>query len=388
MGDQETMHPTLKQTDVDRRHSVIKDVPLKVLMIEDDEQYYRFARRVLLNNRAPKFTVENAGNLDSALKYLEQQSPDAILLDLNLPGSKGLVNLERVRNAAPAIPIIILTGNDDTEFGPLAVSCGAQDYLLKFEVSDRALPRCVHYAVERRRSENAILRLTAIQDFVETLAHDLQVPLIGASLVFDELLSERPGTLSAVQLHMVNELKKSNSGQLKRIQKLLQVYNYDINSHSLVFQRISMQGLVSKVFNVDDVSVETYPDSAPEFWGDQSALLTLFSNLVENALLHRHVGTKVTVQITSQGEKIVTRIHNYGPPIPVEMQLGLSEKFWHGVPGQHYVAHTGTGLYMCHRIVSLHGGRLICDSREGEGTTITVTLPAFKSSESTFSATT
>lgn len=78
---------------------------------------------------------------------------DCALLDLNLPDAAGLDGLRRLRELAPELAVLVLTGLDDERRGVEAVAAGAQDYLVKGTTGGVLLARSLRYAVERRRAE-------------------------------------------------------------------------------------------------------------------------------------------------------------------------------------------------------------------------------------------
>jgi Flp pilus assembly CpaE family ATPase len=83
---------------------------------------------------------------------------DLILLDLSLPDSQGLGSLTAVRNAAPSVPVVVLTGLTDEDVAHEAVRCGAQDYLIKGELSGGSLARTLSYAMLRQRNQARALK--------------------------------------------------------------------------------------------------------------------------------------------------------------------------------------------------------------------------------------
>jgi CheY-like chemotaxis protein len=91
--------------------------------------------------------------LSAALSSLAQASFDALLLDLSLPDAQGVDTLRRVRQVAPALPIVVLTGLDDDTVALSAMRNGAQDYLVKGQVTANLLVRSIRYAIERKKSE-------------------------------------------------------------------------------------------------------------------------------------------------------------------------------------------------------------------------------------------
>ena len=94
--------------------------------------------------------------LTEALKHLEKDRPDVILLDLNLEDSAGYETFYRVRQAASRAAILVLSGSDDEDLAIKTVREGAQDYLVKGTFDGRLLLRSIRYAIERKRSEEAL----------------------------------------------------------------------------------------------------------------------------------------------------------------------------------------------------------------------------------------
>jgi signal transduction histidine kinase len=84
---------------------------------------------------------------------LEAGGVEALLLDLNLPDSTFPETLLRVLEAAPDVPVIVLTALDDFDLAATAVQQGAQDYLVKAHLTGELLVRAIRYAIERKRSE-------------------------------------------------------------------------------------------------------------------------------------------------------------------------------------------------------------------------------------------
>jgi serine phosphatase RsbU (regulator of sigma subunit) len=110
--------------------------------------------REALAAAAPELELREAGTLAAALEQL----PDGVacaLLDLGLPDTIGLDAVRRLRDSAPAIAVVVLTGRDDEQLGIEALGAGAQDYLVKGQVEPEVLARALRYAIERRRAERS-----------------------------------------------------------------------------------------------------------------------------------------------------------------------------------------------------------------------------------------
>jgi sigma-B regulation protein RsbU (phosphoserine phosphatase) len=123
----------------------------KVLLIEDNPGDARLIQLMLSEAGDGLFTVEPVERLSEGLQRLAQGGIGIVLSDLSLPDSHGLETFTRLHSQAPTVPIILLSGLNDTTFAVQAVHEGAQDYLMKGQVDGQLLVRAMRYAIERKR---------------------------------------------------------------------------------------------------------------------------------------------------------------------------------------------------------------------------------------------
>jgi len=130
-------------------------MPDRHVLVVDDERLVRWSLSERL--RADGFTVTEASSVESAIDALAK-SPDAIILDYQLPDGDGLTVLKRVRQTDPDLPVVMLTAHKDAEIIVAAMKAGASDYVTKpFEVNDVALR--LSRAMEGTRSNRELRRL-------------------------------------------------------------------------------------------------------------------------------------------------------------------------------------------------------------------------------------
>ncbi len=122
----------------------------RVLLVEDDEGDALLVREILAEAGAV-VTLVHAGTLGQALPLLAET--DCVVLDLGLPDSEGLDGLRRLLERSPGSAVVVLTGQEDEHLGEDAVRAGAQDYLVKGQVTGNRLDRVIRYAVERLRAQ-------------------------------------------------------------------------------------------------------------------------------------------------------------------------------------------------------------------------------------------
>ena len=129
---------------------------LRILAVEDNPADVRLVSELLKECLTTVFKLVDVDRVGDALGLLKTDKFDAVLLDLNLPDSRGLAGLEKIAARYPDIPVILLTSLDDEKTGLEAIQKNAADYLVKGRIDTGLLVRSIRYAVERKRLEQAL----------------------------------------------------------------------------------------------------------------------------------------------------------------------------------------------------------------------------------------
>jgi PAS domain S-box-containing protein len=131
--------------------------PIRLLLVEDNPGDARLIRE-MLNDEWGKgsFQIRVAGSVDEAMAAINEGSPNLLLLDLSLPDSFGLDTFRRIQTVVPSAPIIVLTGNQDHALALAAVKEGAQDFLVKNDLTGSLLVKAIQYASERKLIEASL----------------------------------------------------------------------------------------------------------------------------------------------------------------------------------------------------------------------------------------
>lgn len=135
----------------------MNELPIKILLIEDNPGDAHLIQIMLSEVKNTNRNITCIERLSAGLDYIANKKIDVILLDLGLPDSQGLDTLRQVCKKAPSLPIVVLTGLDDEQLAMQAVSEGAQDYLVKGEITGKALWRVIRYSIERIQTEKVLL---------------------------------------------------------------------------------------------------------------------------------------------------------------------------------------------------------------------------------------
>ncbi|MEI9892406.1 MAG: response regulator [Chthoniobacter sp.] len=166
----------------------MESLPIHVLLIEDNEEHITFLRQLLASSAAGQFELHIAGDVSHGIERLQDAGIQLILLDLSLPDSDGLETFIRVIEAAPDIPLIVLSGLSDVALAIETVQLGAQDYLVKGRVDNHLLVRSMQYAIERKRVQ---LQLKRANDSLEARVRERTEALIQTNTKLQEEIAER-----------------------------------------------------------------------------------------------------------------------------------------------------------------------------------------------------
>ena len=164
------------------------------LLIADDHPLFREAISNVLASRFGGGKITEAGNLEEALKEAENDDLDLILLDLNMPGMDGLNGLIKLRNTAPATPVVIISAEQNRTVILNAITYGAVGFIIK------SLPKeQMCSALEQVLSGNIYLPPEAIRLDSETKVKPRQEH---ASAITKEMLSSLTRRQLIVLEHM------------------------------------------------------------------------------------------------------------------------------------------------------------------------------------------
>ena len=141
----------------------------RILIVEDNPGDVRLIME-MLREGGSDVTAESVDTLASAIERLAAADIDVALLDLGLPDSQGLETFARLRDAAPGVALVVLTGNSDVELAIRAVREGARDFLVKGKVDGDVLTRAIAYALGRQRSDEAMTQERALLARAEEIA--------------------------------------------------------------------------------------------------------------------------------------------------------------------------------------------------------------------------
>lgn len=337
---------------------------VEVLLVEDNPVDARVFREILKHG-VDTFNISSASSLADALTILRSKSFSAVVIDLNLPDSRGLGTLQAIR-AVSDLPIIVITGTADEAMSVEAMRLGAQDYLMKSEVDASVVPRALRYAMERHRLQVQLEqsnRVARLGNVAGALAHNFNNVLMGIQPHAE--LVKRAGKDNPRIVSSIEQIEAS----LKRGKAL--------TTEILRFTRPTAPRIATiRVAEVFDALLHEFPMLVIEssdlgVSADRDQLMRALGNLVRNGFEAKPEGGTVKIAAHAVDSGLEFEVTDTSGGIAPETRDRMFDPLF--TTKRHAV---GLGLSAVQQIADAHRGRIEIESTMGEGTTARLTIPS------------
>ena len=347
---------------------------LSILLVEDNSGDAKLVEHYLEISDATHFVDDvELTHLESltAVADIDTEGFDVLLLDLGVPESSGLETLDRATEMVENLPIIVLTGMQDSEKSMEAIERGAQDYLPKSELDGDRLVRALRYAVVRSRQQRTLRRRRDQMEFFNSiLQHDM---LNGMNVIRarGEILVE---TLDGDDKEYAETIVDWSDDIIDLTDKVRSVLNTlsedgmnEMQQRDLATvldaaadRARSMSPACTVNNHVEDIEV-----AADELLED------VFGNLFLNAV--EHGGEDVTIDVTASVKDVLVeiRIADDGPGIDPARRRRVFERGQKGSGS----SGTGFGLYFVDSMVESYGGSIWIEESDSGGAAFVLELP-------------
>ena len=358
---------------------------------------------------------------------------DVVLLDLTLADSQGLETFLRLSQAAPDQPVVVLTGCNEVQLAIETVRQGAQDCLVKHEMTGRLLVRSIHYAIERKLAD---LESKGLREDMEKRVGDLSHALKNVNQRLSEALDQLSATqhtatqqdrmhsmermaggiahdfnnaLSPILAHSEWLLRKpgalSDESSLRKA--LLNIHESAGHCAEVVlrlrqfcrsrdefdpFEALDLCEVAQQVIDLTQpswkdqaqtrgchIAVETHFSEVPKVQGARENLVELFANLMLNAVDAIPENGVISVSVGCQEGRVLVCISDTGVGMSEEVGERCMEPFFTTKTDQE--AGKGLGLGVIYGIAQRHNAEINIESREGDGTKVTLDFPVFATPE-------
>jgi signal transduction histidine kinase len=340
-----------------------------VLLVEDnqgDAGLVRFALRAESSGDY-SFSAAHVVRLEDALETLREKPFDLVLLDLSLPDAQGLDTLARIREAAPDLPIVIITGLNDESMAVEAVRGGAQDYLIKGQADSHAVIRAILYSIERKRIEvqlekerarqaalhevnlaiTSTLDLHAVLDiFLEKVAGLLPGVAISVRLLNDETGELEPLACSGFDEQEWKETRAPVRSQAVldggEVIVISDLANHRLSSRNDFPSRNELHAYVGVPLNAKGERLGVigfYAGERPNFSNDDIDLITTLAGQVAVAILNSRVHERLkkahaALEETLEIKSVLVGVMAHELKTPIQIMLGSAELLATGLCGE------------------------------------------------------
>lgn len=220
-------------------------------------------------------------------------------------------------------------------------------------------------------------------EFLSLASHQLRAPLANLKWYIDFLLTRRAQELTEGVKTYLLQMYKRNEEMIDLVNTLLNLSRVEMGrlKVEIVTEDVApmLQGVLEELAPVFGEKTITLKTSIPErltFATDPRLLRIVFQNILANAVRYTPANGAVTVQAAARNKEAIFVVSDTGIGIPLEEQGRIFNKMYRASNAQTMeVNGNGIGLYMCKSLVEAMGGTIGFVSKQGEGTTFTVSLP-------------
>ncbi|MCX6316084.1 MAG: response regulator [Bacteroidetes bacterium] len=148
------------------------DIKYQLLVVEDNPGDFTLLEEYLHMSKLPLEKIFHSTDMKGALKIVEENRVDLVLLDLTLPDSNGTDSVIKLDHMLSDTPIVVFSGFATIEIAMESISLGAQDYLIKGEFDERLLAKAIQYSIERKKTQKKLRKSIELYEFVNKATQD------------------------------------------------------------------------------------------------------------------------------------------------------------------------------------------------------------------------
>ena len=373
------------------------------ILIVDDEPGIRIGCRRALEPAG--YRVEEAGSIKQGQEMLASTIYDMVLLDVMLPDGRGIDLLPDIFAKDPETVTIIITGYATVEMAVSAIKRGAYDFISKPFTSDLLL-LTVEQGLEKRRLSLEAQRLKQVEaeaaelarqkaeaerlgafkaQFALTVAHELRAPVAGAQSLLRTLTNGLVGEFTEKQIAILQRLESRLDELLALINDLLTLAKSKNLVEENPIEKVPFQPVIQKILvQFEAMAAEKgisvvfdRPESEINVYATEDGLTIILTNLISNAIKYSREGGKVEIAIKPEGQFMQVEVRDEGIGIPKDSLQKIGQEFFRAPNAQGSgILGTGLGISIVQQYLTFFGGDFSIESKEGEGTTITLRLRA------------
>lgn len=381
-----------------------KQLPEKILIVDDEPD---IAQILKLHLEEFGYATNWAADGESALKQLQSNGHDLVLLDVRMPGISGVEVLQRLRATDLDTSVIMMTAHGNESLVVECMKAGAADYVAKpFDIDDlmirmkRALEN-QHTVKQKKKLEQEK------EDFIFMLSHDMKNPITAVIGSIDIMREGRLGVVNPDQVEYLQSAIESCEEVVTMIDNLLDMQRFDtgrmqsrispVNPCALLETAVRHFSAAAERENIT-LTLHTQAER-PEIAVDSAILARVFANLIGNALkfvpdggaitlscvgIERSELSKAEIQAASDSSSDFSGVTSFvrisvsdnGTGISSDDLANIFERYVQSDNASRRIrGGAGLGLAFCKKAVESFGGCIWAENNEVEGSQFTILLP-------------
>lgn len=375
----------------------------RILVVDDEPDLETLIRQKFRKKiKESEYEFLFAENGRHALETLDKNTDiDLVLTDINMPEMDGLTLLSKLNDRNDFLKTVIVSAYGDMENIRTAMNLGAFDFITKpidFQDLEITMVKTIKNILQLKQTaetlrENDTLKIylkeiqaqKKLKDrFFAIISHDLRGPVSAFDGIADVMMMYYKSGKYEEMNKVLVEIKKASTDLSSLLDNLLNWASQELSQIPYNPEKIRMDEAILALINTFEhtakskkIEIVQHIDSPSLVLADNNSTITIFRNLVHNALKFTPEGGTVKINVDSRIDKVAISITDTGVGIPkdkLDSLFVLSDKSsTYGTNGEKGV---GLGLQLVNEFTKLNQGTLDIESKEGKGTTFTVILPS------------
>ncbi len=367
----------------------------KTILIVDDEKDIRDVLTITLSDIG--YEVLAAENGRAALSHFKKERPSIVLTDIKMPVMDGIELLRRIKQENRDTEVIMVTGHGDMNLAIKSLKNDAADFITK-PINVDLLEIAIKKVEEKILSREKLLAYTEKLETLVIEKMELRDHLSALGLMIGSISHGIKGLLTRLDggIYLVESgLNKEDAGQIRegweivklvveRIRKMIQDILFYAKKRDLEWKQVEAVAFADEVANsmapkmkAQDIRlIRDFDSAAGRFFIDsgfvQSALVNILDNAVDACLKDRSRSDhRIVFRVCADNGSILLEIQDNG----IGMDPATLEKIFTLFYSSKGSKGTGLGLFITHKIIHQHGGRISVKSTPGKGSLFTILIP-------------
>jgi len=221
-------------------------------------------------------------------------------------------------------------------------------------------------------------------DFINNMSHEFKTPIATINLALDALSNPKSQSSGDKLIKYIKMIREENQRMLSQVENILMISRLEKSSspiemsvtdiHEVIEDAVRHVDLIMK--NQQGTIYTNLEATQTKFKGNLNHFTNLIVNMLDNAIKYSDGSPKINLSTSNVNNSILLKIKDDGIGMDANTQKHIFEKFFREQRGNiHNVKGHGLGLSYVKKILQLHGGDIVLNSKLGEGTTFTITIP-------------